>query len=97
MDSVKKLLKMMRKRLPDAEWLVELLALWKPADEIFQKNYVYVRPRPATAMTVDLDNSDGFFENLPRLSAKEIKMTRRMRVPKRIRVKAALKALEARQ
>ena len=97
MDSVKKLLKMITKRNPDAEWLCELLALWKPTDEIFNKSYVYVRPRPATAMQISIDNNDDFYTGLPLLPPNVVAKTRKMRVPKSIRVRSALEALEARQ
>ena len=96
MDSVKKLLAMMKKRQPDADWLCDLLALWKPTDEIFRKDYVYVRPRKATVAVVELDNADNFYDDLPLLPPNVVAKTRRMRVPKSIRVRAALSALEAR-
>ena len=97
MPSVRRLIKKMKKRSPDAEWLVDLLGQWDPNDEIFSKNYVYVRPRPATAQTIELANDDDFYTDLPLLPCNVMRKTRRMRVPKSIRVKAALKALEARQ
>ena len=97
MASVKKLLKKMKKRNPDAEWLCDLLALWKPSDEIFDKSYVYVRPRKATVASIVLDNADGFYTGLPILPASVQGKTRRMRVPKSIRIRSALGALEARQ
>ena len=33
------------KRLPDAKWLIDILAILCPGDEIFGKGYLYTRPK----------------------------------------------------
>ena len=63
------------KKSADVGFLVQVLHLAKPNDDIFARDYVYVRPanfKAAINMPV-MDNSDGFFDNLPKLPAKNKK------------------------
>ena len=54
----------MRKRKPNAQWLVTIISIWEPTNAIFAKDYKYVKPKKSCADML-LDNSDGFFSNLP--------------------------------
>jgi len=54
----------MRKRKPNAQWLVTIISIWEPTNAIFAKDYRYVKPKKSCADML-LDNNDGFFSNLP--------------------------------
>ena len=45
--------------LPDVQWLVILLAIWAPDDEIFEPNYKFVRQRDI--IELDFDDTDNFY------------------------------------
>ena len=49
-----------------------MLHLVDPKDEIFARDYVYVRPAKAKAVATMplLDNADGFYNNLPMINPK---------------------------
>lgn len=71
--------------LPEAnvQWLVDLLGIFAPEDEIFKKSYKYVRPRQDIELL--LDNEDGFFDDLPELDEKYVRKTKRLQMPKKVR------------
>ena len=66
--AIKGLIVALKKRESDRQWLIDLLAIYKPSDEIFKKSYKYVRPREDVEIL--LDNEDGFFDDLPELDEK---------------------------
>ena len=49
------------KRQPDKDWALQMLAVLKPQHKFFKKSYV---PKRAIDKIM-LDNSDGFFDDLP--------------------------------
>ena len=61
----------MKDHHPDVNWLVNVLAIWVPDDEIFQMNYKYVKQRDVVQL--EFDNQDNFWELLPSLTEKEIR------------------------
>ena len=89
----------MKKREPDTGWLLVLVGMWMPNDEIFSWSYKWQRPKQVEESDDDeyLSNDDGFYSNLPQLDDKTIKKTNRLSQPKHARVKKQLKALRARQ
>ena len=63
------------KHLADSQWLVQVLHVLRPNHDIFRKNYFYERPKKERAFK-DLrmvDNSDGFFDDLPEACSKNKK------------------------
>ena len=54
--------------LPNAQWLVDVLATYDPGNEIFNKNYM---PVPKSALKDQVNNDDGFFDNLPPSKSKK--------------------------
>ena len=56
-----------------------------------------MRPKRETAATVIYDNEDEFFTGLPDLSGRDIRGSKRLRVPKAKRIQLKLSALNARQ
>lgn len=86
----------MRKRKPNAQWLVTIISIWEPTNEIFAKNYRYVRPKKAAA-DILLDNSDGFFTNLAQLTDTEIKKSKRLNIPRKDRLLIKKDALAERK
>ena len=57
------------KRVADTAFLVQVLHLVNDQDEIFARDYVYVRaqpPKPQISVPL-LDNADGFYSGLPPL------------------------------
>jgi len=77
---------------PDVKWLVDLLAIWAPHDEIFEPNYRFVRQRDV--IELELPNEDNFWTNMPQLTEKEIRRQNRVRIPIELRHELALKKLE---
>ena len=66
------LLLLLGKKTADTAWLVQVLHLVNANDEVFARDYVYVRPhKPKAVVAMPLvDNADGFFNGLPALSQK---------------------------
>ena len=87
----------MRKKSPDREWMVKLLALWKPDDEIFAKSYRYTPPKKVVVADYEFKNEDGFFDELPPLTENEIRNSRRLRIPKVDRLRMKLQSLQSRK
>ena len=46
-------------RPPDVKWLITLLGIWAPDDEIFNQNYRYVNKR--VKIEAEFDNSSGLW------------------------------------
>ena len=76
---------------------MKVVALWMPNDEIFEKDYFYVKVKKSTTAEVMYDNEDGFWDALPDLSEKEIRGMNRLKVPKAERLAVKLAALKARK
>ena len=55
------------KKCANTTFLVQVLHLVDPNDEIFARDYVYVKQAQANTLAALplFDNSDGFFDNLP--------------------------------
>ena len=74
------------KKLADTEWLCVVLHFLDADDEIFRPNYYYQKPRnskPVRAQAMALlDNSDGFFNDLPELDQSKMKGRRMYRLGK---------------
>ena len=89
------------KKSADTAFLVQVLHLCNPSDEIFATDYLYVRPRKVKAQVAMplVDNSDGFFNGLPALSsrAKGKKGHQQLRLTKAQKRNMQLKVLENRQ
>ena len=90
---------MMRKTLeymidhqPDVQWLVAMVGIWAPDDEIFEPHYKFVRQRDV--IDLELPNEDNFWTNMPPLTEKEIRRKNRVRIPIELRHELALKKLE---
>ena len=73
----------LQKREANAQWLIDLLGIYAPDDEIFVRSYKYVRPREEYDLY--LDNEDGFFNNLMPLDEKYIRKHNRMQMPRKVR------------
>ena len=56
---------------PDVEFLVILIGIWSPNDEIFELNYKFVRERET--VEAEFDNEDGFWSSMPQLTEKELR------------------------
>ena len=54
--TVKRLLTTMKKKPADREWMVKLLAVWCPDDEIFNKDYVWRRPKKPVSTQIEYSN-----------------------------------------
>ena len=79
------LLDLMKTAPPDVAWLLKVVSKFCPDDEIFKKNYKYVKPKPI-ALVPNFSNDDGLFNDLPLLTEGEIRKTNRLRVPKATRI-----------
>ena len=92
------LLLLLQKKSADSAWLVQVLHLVNDQDEIFARDYVYVRPRPVKAKVEMpfMDNSDGFFSGLPKLPASS-SSKRQLRLTKQQKEALQLQSLEHRQ
>ena len=86
----------MKKRPPNAAWLVLVYAQWVPEDEIFQKSYRYVRKKKSSQV-IEINNADNFFDDLPQLTDAEIKKSNRLMLPKKARVAMKLDAIQKRK
>ena len=75
----------MKKKPPNSQWIVTLLGIFKPEDEIFEKSFKYVKPMKDVPVEAMLDNKDGFFQNLPALPEHLIRKQNRLRLPKKLR------------
>ena len=56
------LLNWMEDHPADTAWLVKLMGIFNEHDEIFAKNYRYVRPKKPT-LVLEENNDDGFFND----------------------------------
>ena len=92
---------LMTKKTADTAWLVQVLHMVNENDEVFARDYVYVRPQKVKAQ-VDIpliDNSDGFFSGLPKVpnGGKNKGAKRQMRLSKQQKDAMRLQVLEHRQ
>lgn len=63
----------MEKKKPDVEWLLVVLAIFHPDNEIFKKGYVPPKRQSPYSPEMPLfNNSDQLLTNLPILSRKEL-------------------------
>ena len=88
------------KHLADTEWLVLLLHVLRPEHDIFRKNYFYERPKKERGFNSlpMVDNSDGFFNDLPEASFKNKKRgSRFLRLTKAERKQMKIEQLELRR
>ena len=70
--------------LPDVDWLIILLGIWAPNDEIFNINFKYIKQRDV--IEAEFPNEDGFWDMMMApLSEKEIRKQNRIRIPKELR------------
>ena len=69
----------MENHQPDVAWLVTLLGIWSPDDEIFELNYKYVKQRDV--IEAEFDDEDGFYSSMPPLTEKQLRKTNRIRIP----------------
>ena len=81
-------------RAPNVEWMVDVLAILNPKDEIFKKSYMYVRPKETSKIEPVMNNTDGLYDNLPPLSESALRKTNRLQMPKVEREKIAQRKLE---
>ena len=58
----------MKDHMPDVAWLIILLGIWAPNDEIFAPNYRYVKEKDV--IEAEYDNADGFWTELAPLTEK---------------------------
>ena len=79
------MLNAMEKRKPDTKWLLMLVAIFIPDDEIFRKDWRYVKSQKSVPVEPMLDNQDGMWDNLPQLTESQIRKTNRLRLPKAMR------------
>ena len=93
---MERLLNELTKRSADTKWLVLLMAIWAPNDEIFKKDYVWIKPK-AIPIEYQYENDDHLFDDLPRLSDKDIRRHNRLRIPKEDRIRLKLKKLALRR
>ena len=93
---MERLLNELTKRSADTKWLILLMAIWAPNDEIFKKDYVWVKPKPIP-VEYQYENDDHLFDDLPRLSDKDIRRHNRLRIPKEDRLRLKLKKLALRR
>ena len=85
---------LMSKKTADTGFLVQVLHLVNENDEIFRRDYVYMKPRRAKAVAALplVDNFDGFYDNLPMLSEKarngkgQLRMTKAQRAAMKLQV-----------
>ena len=75
------------------QWVIDLIGIYAPDDEIFKKNYKYVRPKEEYDLY--LNNKDLFFYELPELDERVIRKTNRLQMPKKMRNELKLKRLHA--
>ena len=80
----------------NVDFLILVIGVFRPDDEIFAKSYVWKRPDKISVQPT-YDNSDGLFSGLPHLSASVIKKTNRLRVPKEKSLELKLLKVQMRQ
>ena len=75
---------LMNKKKADTAFLVQVLHLVNPNDEIFRRDYFYVKQTKAktVAELPLIDNADGFYDNLPMLRAKGKRSQHQLRLTK---------------
>ena len=98
-DSIPKIHKLigsLRLRSANVEWYVLLIGYFNPNDEIFRKDYKYVRQH-VVPLEPTIGNNDGLFNSLPPLSEKEMRSTNRMRMPKELNLQVKMAKLDRRQ
>ena len=93
--AIKGLVVALEKREANAQWLIDLIAIFKPEDEIFERGYKYVKPREE--LDLYLDNEDGFFDNLAPLNEQYIRKHNRLQMPKKERANLRLRKVRAAQ
>ena len=71
----------MRMKPPDSAWLIDVISVFNPSDEIFNPNYYFFPTKPDVVIRT-FDNSDGLLIGAMPLSCKEIRKTNRMRMPR---------------
>ena len=56
-----------KKKQPDTEWLLLLVGIFMPEDEIFRKSFKWVKPKREQEEEGEdmLSNDDGFYDDLP--------------------------------
>ena len=80
----------------NVDFLVLVIGVFKPDEEIFTKSYVWKRPVPVQFQQT-YDNADGIFTGLPHLPAAVIRRTNRLRVPKEKSLELKLLKVQQRQ
>ena len=95
-EPVHRLIGSLRLRPANVDWYIVLLSYFKGDDEIFHKNYRYVR-EVEVPLEPTINNSDGLFTNLPLLTEQEIRGSNRMRLPKELNLQTKLAKLDHRQ
>ena len=93
---MERLLNELTRRSAETKWPILLMSIWAPNDEIFKKDYVWVNPK-AIPIEYQYDNDDRLFDDLPRLSDKDIRRHNRLRIPKEDRIRLKLKKLALRR
>ena len=83
----------MSDHLPDVDWLIILLGIFKPDDEIFESNYKYIRAKNP-AIEAQLENADGFWTALAPATEKEIRRSNRIRLPQEMRFDLQMKRIQ---
>ena len=78
---IEKLITALKEKSADIDFYVTLLSIWNPEDEIFAKNYRFIREKVIEPFP-DFDNDDNLWDNLPELSEQQMRKTKRMRLPK---------------
>ena len=78
---------------------MQVLHLVNPDDEIFRRDYLYVKPTRAKAVAALplIDNADGFYSNLPILNTKSKKSSHQMRLTKAQRKAMKMQLFELRR
>ena len=83
MAPIRKLVKILRKKSGNKEWLLRVLHHLEPQHPVFAKGYRYVRP--VNKLNPDrlevFQNHDGFYDDLPPLLPHELRK-RQMRLSK---------------
>ena len=87
------LVTLLRAREADVAFYLTLLAIWNPEWEGFNKDFVFRKPEIMQFQPM-VDNSDCLYENLPELPDRELKRTRRMRIPKDQRLELQMTKLK---
>ena len=92
--------RLLNKKSADTAFLVQVLHLVDENDEIFERSYVYRRPKKPKAMSTMplMNNADGFYDNLPQLQSSRSKHGRsKLRLTKAQKDAMQLQILEHRQ